>query len=304
LNQNLQIGIRNNVLLNSSNRCSGAIWSSSTRVADIANVNFNSQQQIALENAQLTQSVDLANLNASNAKVMADAAALSQTDLTNLNNRQQAQVQNAKSFLDMEMANLTNSQQTEMFKSQAVINSLMSDSAAANATAQFNASSENQVTQFFSNLATQISQFNGEQQNSLIKFNVGEANAIEQFNSTQVNLRDTFNAQNGLIIDQANAQWYQSIATTDNAAINQSNREAAAQANNMSSLGFSAYMQEVRDLMSFAWQTANNDADRATTLATANLAREASEANAKANKSAGLWGALGSVAAAILKPIG
>jgi len=56
--------------------------------------------------------------------------------------------------------------------------------------------------------------------------------------------------------------------------------------------------------MSFAWQTANNDADRATTLATANLAREASEANAKANKSAGLWGALGSVAAAILKPIG
>ena len=274
------------------------------RVADIANVNFNSQQQIALENAQLTQSVDLANLNASNAKVMADAAALSQTDLTNLNNRQQAQVQNAKSFLDMEMANLTNSQQTEMFKSQAVINSLMSDSAAANATAQFNASSENQVTQFFSNLATQISQFNGEQQNSLIKFNVGEANAIEQFNSTQVNLRDTFNAQNGLIIDQANAQWYQSIATTDNAAINQSNREAAAQANNMSSLGFSAYMQEVRDLMSFAWQTANNDADRATTLATANLAREASEANAKANKSAGLWGALGSVAAAILKPIG
>ena len=275
-----------------------------SRVADIANVNFNSQQQIALENAQLTQSVDLANLNASNAKVMADAAALSQTDLTNLNNRQQAQVQNAKSFLDMEMANLTSSQQTEMFKSQAVINSLMSDSAAANATAQFNASSENQVTQFFSNLATQISQFNGEQQNSLIKFNVGEANATEQFNSTQVNLRDTFNAQNGLIIDQANAQWYQSIATTDNAAINQSNREAAAQANNMSSLGFSAYMQEVRDLMSFAWQTANNDADRATTLATANLAKEASEANAKANKSAGLWGALGSVAAAILKPIG
>ena len=277
--------------------------SNASRVADIANVNFSAQQQVALENAQLTQSVDLANLNASNAKVMADAAALSQTDLTNLNNRQQAQVQNAKSFLDMEMSNMTNSQQMEMFKSQAVINSLMSDSAAANATAQFNASSENQVNQFFSNLSTQVSQFNGEQQNSLLKFNLGEANAIEEFNATQVNFRDQFNAQNALIIDQANAQWYQNIATTDNAAINQSNRDAAAQANNMSSIGFSAYMQEVRDLMSFAWQTSNNDADRATTLATASLSKEAAEAAAKANKSAGLWGAIGSVAAAILKPI-
>ena len=277
--------------------------SNASRVADIANVNFSAQQQVALENAQLTQSVDLANLNASNAKVMADAAALSQTDLTNLNNRQQAQVQNAKSFLDMEMSNMTNSQQMEMFKSQAVINSLMSDSAAANATAQFNASSENQVNQFFSNLSTQVSQFNGEQQNSLLKFNLGEANAIEEFNATQVNFRDQFNAQNALIIDQANAQWYQNIATTDNAAINQSNRDAAAQANNMSSIGFSAYMQEVRDLMSFAWQTSNNDADRATTLATASLSKEAAEAAAKANKSAGLWGAIGSVAAAILRPV-
>ena len=277
--------------------------SNASRVADIANVNFSAQQQVALENAQLTQSVDLANLNASNAKVMADAAALSQTDLTNLNNRQQAQVQNAKSFLDMEMSNMSNSQQMEMFKSQAVINSLMSDSAAANATAQFNASSENQVNQFFSNLSTQVSQFNGEQQNSLLKFNLGEANAIEEFNAAQVNFRDQFNAQNALIIDQANAQWYQNIATTDNAAINQSNRDAAAQANNMSSIGFSAYMQEVRDLMSFAWQTSNNDADRATTLATASLSKEANEAMAKANKSAGLWGALGSVAAAILRPV-
>ena len=68
----------------------------------------------------------------------------------------------------------------------------------------------------------------------------------------------------------------------------------------MSALGFSAYMQEVRDLMSYAWQTNNNDADRATRLAEAKLEKESAAYNAKATKSAGLWSRLGSVAATIL----
>ena len=275
--------------------------SNAARISEIANTNFTADQQVALENARMAQTVDLNNLNASNAKILSDAAALSQIDLTNLNNRQQAQSQNAKSFLDMDLSNLTNAQQTEMFKSQAIVNSLLSDQAAANATSQFNASSKNQTDQFFGNLTAQVSQFNAEQSNAITRFNAGEANAIEQFNASQVNLREQFNAQNGLVIEQANAEWYQKIATTDNAAVNQANRDAAAQANNMTALGFGAYMQEVRDLMSFAWQTANNDAERATTLAVANLTKDADEAKARANKSSGLWGAVGSIGAALFR---
>ena len=274
--------------------------SNAARISEIANTNFTADQQVALENARLVSTVDLANLNVSSAKVLSDAAALSQLDLTNLNNRQQAQVQNAKSFLDMDMSNLTNSQQTAMFKSQVVANSLLTDAAAANAAAQFNASSENQTNQFFSNLQTQVAEFNAEQRNATDKFNAGETNSVAQFNATQVAQREQFNAQNSLLIEQANAQWFQSIATTDNAAINQSNRDAAAQANSMSALGFGAYMQEVRDLMSYAWQTANNDADRATSLAEAKLEKEATEAAAKAAKSKGLFGALGAVAASVI----
>jgi len=270
------------------------------RVSEIANANFTADQQVALENARLVSTVDLANLNVSSAKVLSDAAALSQLDLTNLGNRQQAQVQNAKSFLDMDMANLSNEQQSALFRSQVVANSILTDAAAANAAAQFNTSSENQTNQFFSNLQTQVSEFNAEQRNAVDKFNAGEKNVVAQFNATQVAQREQFNAQNSLIIEQANAQWFQNIATTDNAAINQSNRDAAAQANSMSALGFGAYMQEVRDLMSYAWQTANNDADRATSLAEANLEKEASLASAKATKSKGLWGALGAVSASLI----
>jgi len=265
------------------------------KVSDIANMNFTADQQVAIENARLAQTADLANLDAKNAKVMADSATIAQLELANLDNRQKAQVENAKSFLQMDLANLDNEQQAELFKTQTIANSILSDAAAENAAAQFNASSENQTKQFFASMANQVAQFNNEQTNAMNRFNAGEINALAEFNTTQKNLRGQFNAQNSLIIEQANAEWYQKIATTDNAATNQANRDAAAAANNMTTLGFGAYMQEVRDLMSYSWQTANNDADRATNLAIAKVAGDASLANAKAKKYSGLWTALGAV---------
>ena len=44
------------------------------RIAEIANVNFTAEQSRALQNAQLTQNVDLANLSNSQAKLLADCA--------------------------------------------------------------------------------------------------------------------------------------------------------------------------------------------------------------------------------------
>lgn len=279
--------------------------SNAARISDIANMNFSAEQQVALENARMAQSVDLANLSSRSAKVMSDAAAMSQLDMQNLNNRQQTAVQNAQSFLQMDMANLNNEQQAEIFKSQAVINSMLTDQAAENAAIQFNASSENQATQFFSNLTATVGQFNADQANAMERFNAGEANALAEFNATQRNLRNQFNATNSLVIEQANAQWYQTVATTDNAAINQSNRDAAQAASEMTGLAFNAVMQESRDIMSYAFQTADNDATRATNIAIAKYASDSdaaqSAADAKASKSAGLWGALGSVASAILR---
>ena len=271
------------------------------KITEIAKGNYDTSVQIALENSRNAQSVDLANLNAVNAKVLADASAMSQLDITNLNNRQQAQVVNAKSFLDMDMANLSNEQQTAIFSTQSIINSLLSDSAAENASRQFNASSEMQTDQFFANLASTISMFNTEQTDKINMFNSGEANVLEKFNKELLNMREQFNASNSLIIDQANTNWYKTIATTDTAAINEANRLDAAAENGMTNLAFNAYMQEVRDIMSFSWQTENNDADRATQLAIAKISSNDAKSAAAASKSVGFWGALGSVAAAILR---
>jgi len=271
------------------------------KISDIANMNFTAEQQIALENARLAQSVDLANLDAANAKVLSDAAAMSQLDMTNLNNRQQAQVQQANAFLQMDMKNLDNEQQTSVFKTQQRANALLSDQAAENAAKQFNASSEIQVQQFYDNLSASLGMFNSEQTNAQNRFNAGEANAVEQFNKKMLDQRQQFNATNQLIIEQANASWYQSVATMDTAAQNEANRADAAAATNMTALAFSAMMQETRDMMSYAWQAANNDADRATQLAIAQMQSDDAKQAASASKSAGFWGAIGNFASSAIE---
>jgi len=265
------------------------------KISDIANMNFSAEQQVALENARLAQSVDLANLDARNAKVLADAAAMSQLDMTNLNNRQQAQVQNAQAFLQMDMANLDNLQQTAMFQAQARINALLSDQAAENAAAQFNSSSQQQTDQFFANLTNQANMFSVEQQNRMRQFNAGELNAMERFNAEMQNQRDMFNTQNSLVIEQANTAWYQKVATADTAAINEANMESARQVNNLTNRAFNELMQETRDLMSFVWDTANKDADRATNLLMQEMETEAGREAARAQATNGLFSIIGSV---------
>ena len=270
-----------------------------SKISDIANMNFTAEQQVALENARMAQSVDLANLGAKNAKVLADAAAMSQMDLANLSNEQQARVTNAKAFLDMDMANLANEQQTSIFKTKAMTDAILSDTAADNATKQFNASSKMQTEQFMANLTSTVSMFNNEQTNAMNKFNAGESNAIEKFNSELINQREQFNTNNSLVIEQANASWYQAVSTQNTAAINDANRADAQAANNMTNLAFNAAMQETRDMMQYAWTSEENDANRAVQLAIAKLSSSDAKAAAAASKTAGMWGAFGSFAAAI-----
>jgi len=275
------------------------------KISDIANMNFTAEQQIALENARMAQTVDLTNLNAKNAKIMADAAAMSQLDMTNLNNRQ-----NAQAFLQMDMTNLNNEQATNMFKAQSIVNSMFSDQAAENAAKQFNASSENQVNQFFADLGARVSLANAEQSNLMERFNAGEVNAISQFNTQLSEQRNQFNAANNLVIAQANAQWAQSTTTIENAAQNEANRLDAQRQNEFTALGYNTTIQQYRDLMSYAWKTGDNDAQRGVSLAiaklqadsakyAADLAASTAAATTAASRTNTMWTAIGAFAGSL-----
>jgi len=250
------------------------------KVSDIANMNFNADQQVALENSRAANTMNLNNLSNKQAMVMGEVSALANLDMANLSNRQQAAVQNAQTFLATDMANLNNQQQTEMFKAQSRTQSLFTDQAADNAAKQFNATSENQSDQFFANLKTQTSQFNTSQKNAMDQFNAGESNAMSKFNTEVSNQRDQFNASNGLVIAQSNAVWRREIATASTAAVNRANEVNATNVLDMSNQAYANMWQEHADLMKFAWDGADNERDRQKDITLSHLAagRERSQA--------------------------
>jgi hypothetical protein len=267
-----------------------------SKISDIANINFSSEQQIALENAQLAQTVDLANLSNSQAVTMAQASAIAQADMANLSNRQQAAVQNAQNFLQMDFRNLDISQQNDMFKTQSVVQSLFTDASAENASRQFNATSENQTNQFFASLRNQVGQFNASQANAMEQYNVGQVNALEQFKQQVKNQRDQFNAQNALVIAQANAQWRQQLSTINNASLNDANRQNALQANGLTQKGLDEIWQKERDLMAYAFATAESAAERRNKLLL-------SELDAEGKSDSAFSSALGTLGGAIINGV-
>jgi len=270
-----------------------------SRIADIANVNFNAEQQIGLENSRAANTVNLNNLSNQQALVMAQASALANLDTANLSMRQQSAVQNAQNFLQLEMANLSNKQQSELFKAQQRTQSLFTDQAAENARRQFNASSQNQVDQFFANLGTQVAQFNATQSNAQAQFNAGQANTVERFNAELNNQRDQFNAQNQLVIGQSNAQWRRQIATADTAAVNRANELNANSLLGISKEAYDNLWTYYADTMEWAWTSAESELDRIQKLSVANLQadslKEARAMEADAKAASGLGSMVGTI---------
>ena len=265
----------------------------SNKISEVANMRFTGEQQIALENSQAANTMQLNNLSNKQAIVMASASTMSQLEVTSLNNRQQAEVQNAQSFLDMDMSNLSNSQQAVMFDAQSRVQSMLTDAAAENATQQFNATSKNQTDQFFEGLKSQISQFNASQSNAQAQFNTGETNTIAKFNKEISNQRDQFNAQNRIVIDQSNAQWRRNIATADTVAINRANEINAKAVLDISNSAYNDLWQDYKDKSEWAWTSAENGRDRFSQMAVQKMSTDASitiaqiEADYKTSVSAG-----------------
>ena len=245
--------------------------SNSAKVSDIANMNFTADQQVALENSRIANTMNLANLSNRQALVMGEAAALSQLDVSNLNNRQQAAVTNAQNLMQMDLTNLSNEQAVEIFTAQQRIQSLFTDQAQENAAKQFNATSENQTEQFFANLASTTAQFNTSQSNAQSQFNAGATNAQNNFTSEMMNQRDQFNAQNKLVIEQSNATWRRQIATADTIAVNRANELNAASMLDISNTAYTNMWQYYADTMEYAYTAANSERDRMTELAIAKL---------------------------------
>ena len=103
-----------------------------------------------------------------------------------------------------------------------------------------------------------------------------------------------------MVIDQSNAQWYRDIATANSASTNAINLQNAQLAQQMSLTEYNNEIQMYRDSVTHAWQSAENDANRATTLAGEEIRAAAAIAGANIKADAESSTALGTFVGRVL----
>jgi len=263
------------------------------KISDIADKNFTADVQIALENAQLANSMNIANLSAKNALVLAEAAQIANLETSNLNNRQQAAVENAKSFLAMDIKNLDNRQQTALFKAKEIADVIVSDTAAQNAAKATNAANKLDADKINANLALTAATFNASEKNKVAVSNQTAADAMLKFNAQEKNDRAEFNANMATQVSMANAKILADISTANTREQNAIAQVNAKNATDMSAAVYTQKSQTYRDQLELAYKTSDDNADRANEIVKATITSNASIYTANKNADAAFYKAIG-----------
>jgi hypothetical protein len=270
------------------------------RVADIADKNFTADVTIALENARLTNTMDLQNLSNRQAMVMAKTAQIANLETANLNNRQQVAVENAKSFLAMDVRNLDNRQQTALFKAKEIADSIISDTAAANAAKATNATNALEADKINAQLALSASQYNVAEKNKVSMFNKTAADELLKFNAQEANNRAEFNANLATQINIANAKVLADISTANTREVNAMAAVNAKNATDLSASTYAQLSQTYRDKIEQAWKTADNDATRANEITKANINSSLNKYTADSAADGAFYASMGQLAVALI----
>lgn len=263
------------------------------KISDIADKNFTADVQIALENAQLANSMNIANLSAKNALVLAEAAQIANLETSNLNNRQQAAVENARSFLAMDIKNLDNRQQTALFKAKEIADVIVSDTAAENAVKATNAANKLDADKINANLALTAATFNAQEKNKVAISNQTAADAMLKFNAQEKNDRAEFNANLSTQINMANAKVLADISMSNT---KEKNAIASINAKNATDMAATVYTQKTqtyRDQLELAYKKSDDNADRANEIIKQVITSNASIYTANKNADAAFYKAIG-----------
>ena len=254
---------------------------------------------LAREDAQRYATIQLQNLSNKQQTALANASVYAAMDQTNVGVRLQAQIQNAQNFLAIDTANLTNAQQAEVLNQQAHNQALFSDQAAKNAMEQLNVNTRAQTDQFFSQLNISVKENNANRQTAVEQFNAGQANTIEVFNKKQTDLRERFNSEFRASIEASNVQHTRAVTTRNNVNQMLVNEFNAREVNSMNVRDYQQLYLSYRDTATRIYSTAENNENRATQLAQAELQASASRAGGKPSILPTVISAAATVAAAV-----
>ena len=233
---------------------------------------FTAEEQRVMSNSKFLQTVTLTDTSNKQQAALQQAVSQTQMDIAALSTREKLAVRNADAFLQMDLTNLNNEQQSNVLNSQMEQQRMLSNQAADNAARQFNSTSENQLNQFMENLAAQTDQFNVAQGNAMSQFNVTQENAAEarrtgreadlaKFNAQLVSQTDQFNSTQDFSRTQWNAQNAAAVEASNVQWRRQTNLSNTAAQNQINMQNAQNAFNLSTQSLAFLWQELRDQAD-------------------------------------------
>ena len=225
----------------------------------------------ASEDASFFQTLTTKNLDNRQESIINKAKTLAKFDELNLSARETAAVTNAKHFLEMDLKNLDIENEAEVINKQNRVDAIFEDAKAVNAQRLFTAQETNDSNQFYDQLSLRAAEFTANSLDAMKRFNTGEINDTSEFNADLRNNREKFYQEMQFGIDVANAKWRQTIKTTNTEMQFDAASDDAKNMFDLTSESLNQIWDSVDSILDYAWQSGENQADRETKLAVAQM---------------------------------
>ena len=266
--------------------------------AAMSNAIMEATLGIAEKEANFFQTLTTKNLDNQQQSLINKMNILSKFEVANLDARQAAMVQNAKHFMEMDMANLTNEQQAEVLNTQAMVDALFNDQAALNAARLFGAEQGNDMQMFYDELVFQAQRYNSQMLNEMRRFNTGEINDAAEFNATMADSRERYNSNMQYQIDVYNADWRQKVTETNAEMLYDAYAADVKNAADLNQEGLNRIWDRVDSMLDYYFKGSQTEAELEARVLMAEIA--AASNSSSGGGSSGMWGAIGSIGAAII----
>ena len=264
--------------------------------AAMSNAIMEATRGVAEKEATFFQTLTIKNMYNKQQSIINKMNILSKFEVANLDTRQAALVQNAKNFMEMDLRNLDNEQQAEVMNTQLMVDALFNDQAAVNAARIFNAEQGNDMAMFYDEILFQAQRYNTEMINSMRRFNAGEINDASEFNATMADGRERYNSTMQYNIDKYNSDWRQRV-TEANAGMKYDAYAADVKnATDINQESLNRIWDRVDSMLDYYFKGAQTEAE----LDARVLMAEIQAAAGSSSDSSGMWGAIGSIGAALI----
>ena len=264
--------------------------------AAMSNAIMEATLGVAEKEAMFFQTLTVKNMDNKQQSIINKMNILSKFEVANLDTRQAALVQNAKNFMEMDLRNLDNEQQAEVMNTQLMVDALFNDQAAVNAARIFNAEQGNDMAMFYDEILFQAQRYNTEMINSMRRFNAGEINDASEFNATMADGRERYNSTMQYNIDKYNSDWRQRV-TEANAGMKYDAYAADVKnATDINQESLNRIWDRVDSMLDYYFKGAQTEAE----LDARVLMAEIQAAAGSSSDSSGMWGAIGSIGAALI----